>query len=94
MNESLQIQELPTFKTVCGREFCYTFKTMKLVRDEQHNCHVVYKTFADEYIYSFCNPFQDTFSDNTYNLISEEEAKHIFMPRLSQQNASELFSHR
>lgn len=78
-------------KTECGREFYFTFKTMKLVRDEKHNFHVVYKTFSNEYIYSFCNPFQDTNPADTYMLISETEAKAIFQKRLSPDNAYELF---
>ncbi len=78
-------------KTVCRKEFCPTFKTMKLVRDEKHNFHVVYKTFSDEYVYSFCNPFQDTNPADTYMLISETEARDIFLKRLSPDNASELF---
>jgi hypothetical protein len=65
---------------------------MKLVRDEKHNFHVVYKTFTDEYIYSFCNPFQDTNPEDAYMLISESEAKNIFMNRLSPDNARELFN--
>ncbi|MEJ8803236.1 hypothetical protein [Pontibacter sp. H249] len=65
---------------------------MKLVRDEKHNFHLVYRTYSDEYIYSFCNPFQDTFTADTYKLISEAEAKKIFLPRLSQDNVSELFN--
>jgi len=78
-------------KTVCGKEFCYIFKTMKLVRDEKHNFHVVYKTFSDEYIYTFCNPFLDANTADTYMLISEREAKEIFQKRLSPDNARELF---
>ena len=72
--------------------FGHSFKAIKLMRDEQHNFHVVYKTFSDEYIYSFCNPFQDTLSAHAYKLISEEEAKAIFLDRLSQENARELFN--
>jgi hypothetical protein len=81
-----------TLRTICGREFCYVFKTMKLVRDEQHNFHVVYKTYSDEYIYSYCNPFQDTNIIDNYVLISESEAKAIFLNRLSPDNARELFN--
>ena len=81
-----------TLKTVCGKEFCYVFKTMKLIRDEKHNFHVVYKTYSDEYIYSFCNPFQDTNTVDAYMLISESEAKAIFLDHLSPDNAHELFN--
>ncbi len=84
--------EVFALKTECGKEFGSIFKAIKLIRDEKHNFHVVYKTFSDEYIYSFCNPFQDTFSANTFKLISEEEAKKIFLSRLSKENARELFS--
>jgi len=79
-------------RTECGREYANMFKATQLMRDKQHVFHVVYRTYTDEYIYSFCNPFQDTGSDNTYRLISEAEAKRIFMQHLSQQNARELFN--
>ena len=92
MNQSLQHTEEQQLKTECGRVFDYIFKAMKLVRDEKHNFHVVYKTMSDEYIYSFCNPFLDTLAANTYKLISEDEAKKIFLPRLSSENAHELFT--
>jgi hypothetical protein len=92
MNANFQPQESSALKTECGKEFGHSFQAIKLVRDEQHNFHVVYKTFSDEYIYSFCNPFQDTLSAHAYKLISEEEAKAIFLNRLSQENARELFN--
>lgn len=91
--ENLYTQENQLMlRTECGREYANMFKATQLMRDERHTFHVVYRTYADEYIYSFCNPFQDTGSDNTYRLISEAEAKRIFMQRLSQQNARELFN--
>ena len=80
-----------TLRTECGKEFSYIFKAIKLVRDEKHNFHVIYKTFQNDYIYSFCNPFLES-SANTYNIISEEEAKSIFLYRLSDANAQELFA--
>jgi hypothetical protein len=92
MNTGFQSEELTTIKTACGKEFGNSFRAIKLVRDEKHNFHIVYKTFSNEYIYSFCNPFQDTSSEHAYKLISEEEAKVIFLNRLSQENARELFS--
>ncbi|WP_018479583.1 hypothetical protein [Pontibacter roseus] len=92
MNPNFQPQETTTLKTECGKEFGHSFKAIKLVRDEQHNFHIVYKTFSNEYIYSFCNPFQDTSSAHPYKLISEEQAKAIFLNRLSPANARELFS--
>lgn len=92
MKQRLENTEEQLLKTECGRVFDYIFKAMKLIRDEKHNFHVVYKTMTDEYIYSFCNPFQDTLAMNTYKLISEEEAKHIFMPKLTSENAHELFT--
>ncbi|NEM96926.1 hypothetical protein [Pontibacter burrus] len=92
MKQSLRNQEVQLLQTECGRVFDYVFKAMKLVRDEKHNFHVVYKTMTDEYIYSFCNPFQDTLATNTYKLISEAEAKKIFLPRLTSENAHELFT--
>ena len=92
MDQNLPLTEEQVLKTECGRVFDYIFKAMKLVRDEKHNFHVVYKTMTDEYIYSFCNPFQDTLATNTYKLISEEEAKNIFLPRLTSNNAHELFT--
>jgi hypothetical protein len=81
-----------TLRTECGKTFQNVFKAIKLVRDEQHNFHIVYRTFSDEYVYSFCNPFQDDMNTNAYRLISESEARQIFLPRLSQDNARELFS--
>ncbi|MCJ8165594.1 hypothetical protein MKJ04_12150 [Pontibacter sp. E15-1] len=81
-----------SLQTECGKTFGNVFKAIKLVRDEQHNFHIVYKTFSDEYIYSFCNPFQDDLFANVYRLISEPEAKRIFQRLLSQENASELFN--
>ena len=84
-------QEL-LIRTECGKEYSNVFKAIKLVRDEKYNFHIVYRTYTDEYIYSFCNPFQDTCAAETYKLISESEAREIFMPRLSQDNARELFS--
>lgn len=92
MISQLQHPAEQVLRTKCGKEFCYVFKTMKLVRDEKHNFHVVYKTFADEYIYSFCNPFLDTSTEDPYMLISETEAKAIFLARLSPDNAYELFN--
>jgi hypothetical protein len=92
MKQSLQHTGEQLLKTECGKVFGYTFRAMKLIRDEKHNFHVVYKTMTDEYIYSFCNPFLDTLATNTYKLISEEEAKQIFLPRLSSANAHELFT--
>ena len=92
MKQNLEHYENQVLKTECGREFDYIFKAIKLVRDEHHNFHVVYKTMADEYIYSFCNPFLDTLASNTYTVISEAEARRIFLPRLSGPNASELFT--
>ncbi len=79
-------------RTECGKTFENVFKAMKLVRDEKHNFHVVYKTFTDEYIYSFCNPFQDDLGTNLFRIISESEAKQIFQHRLSSENAFELFT--
>lgn len=81
-----------TLRTECGKTFENVFKAIKLMRDEQHNFHVVYKTFSDEYIYSFCNPFQDDLISNIYRIISEPEARQIFQHRLSQDNAQELFN--
>ncbi|MBX0334150.1 hypothetical protein K3G39_12975 [Pontibacter sp. HSC-14F20] len=92
MNTNFQPQEFTSIKTVCGKALGSTFKAIKLVRDEKHNFHIVYRTFSDEFIYSFCNPFLDTSSEHVYKIISEEEAKVIFMPLLSQENARELFS--
>ncbi|PRY10393.1 hypothetical protein CLV24_114122 [Pontibacter ummariensis] len=80
-----------SLRTVCGKEFGNVFKAIKLVRDEKYNFHVVYHTFTGEYIYSSCNPFQEEFEDNTYKLISESEARRIFLHRLSEDNARELF---
>lgn len=91
MNTNLQPQVSSALQTECGKEFGYCFQAIKLVRDEKYNFHIVYKTFSNEYIYSFCNPFQDTTSAHAYTLISEEEAKAIFQSRLSQENARELF---
>jgi hypothetical protein len=81
-----------TLKTECGKTFHNVFKAIKLVRDEQHNFHIVYRTYSDEYVYSFCNPFQDDIATNAYRLISETEARQIFLHRLSRDNARELFS--
>ncbi|WP_347159691.1 hypothetical protein [Pontibacter chitinilyticus] len=81
-----------TLKTECGKEFGNVFRAIQLIRDERHNFHVVYRTFSDEYIYSFCNPFQDTYAGNTYRLISKEEAMAIFMQHLTQDNFRELFN--
>ncbi|MEJ8756417.1 hypothetical protein WG947_05390 [Pontibacter sp. H259] len=92
MTQNLQHTDEQLLMTECGKVFSYMFKAMKLVRDEKHNFHVVYKTMTDEYIYSFCNPFHDTLAPNTYKLISEEEAKKIFLPRLTSANAHELFT--
>jgi hypothetical protein len=92
MENILLNYEESTLRTECGREFSYLFKAIKLIRDEKHNFHVVYRTFTDEYIYSFCNPFQDTISANTYKMISEDEAKKIFLHRLTAENAHELFN--
>ncbi|WP_439880355.1 hypothetical protein ACSX1A_14465 [Pontibacter sp. MBLB2868] len=90
--ENLYTNNVFTLRTECGKEYSNVFKAIKLVRDEKHNFHVVYKTFSDEFIYSFCNPFQDTHTADTYRLISEAEAKRIFLDRLSQANARELFN--
>lgn len=92
MNLNFQPQESTPIKTVCGRALDSTFKVIKLARDEKHNFHIVYRTFSDEFIYSFCNPFLDTPSEHDYRIISEEEAKAIFLPLLSAENARELFS--
>lgn len=92
MKENADIQQGLLLRTECGREYSNAFKAVKLVRDEKHIFHIVYRTYSDEYIYSFCNPFQDTYAADTYKLISEAEAKQIFMHRLSQDNARELFS--
>ena len=92
MEETLQSSIDFTLRTECGKTFGNAFKAIKLVRDEMHNFHVVYKTFSDEYIYSFCNPFQDEAATQAYKLIPESEARKIFQHRLSQDNASELFS--
>lgn len=92
MNPNFHPQVSSALRTECGKEFGYCFQAIKLVRDEHYNYHVVYKTLSNEYIYSFCNPFQDTFSTHAYKLISEEEAKAIFLGRLSQENARELFN--
>lgn len=92
MNTNFQPQASTSIKTVCGKELGSTFKAIKLARDGKHNFHMVYRTFSDEFIYSFCNPFLDTFSEHDYRIISEEEAKAIFIPLLSQENARELFS--
>ncbi|MBD1396578.1 hypothetical protein H9Q13_05320 [Pontibacter sp. JH31] len=91
MNTDLQPQESSAIKTECGKEFGHLFKAIKLVQDERHNFHIVYKTYSNQYIYSFCNPFQDTSSGHAYKLISEKEAKTIFLDRLSPENARELF---
>jgi hypothetical protein len=92
MHTNCQPEETSTIKTTCGKVFGHTFSAIKFVRDEQYNFHVVYKTFSGEYIYSSCNPFQDTFPEQAYKLISEEEAKAIFLNCLSQDNARELFT--
>lgn len=92
MKKSADIQQGLLLRTECGKEYNNVFKAIKLVRDERHNFHVVYRTYSDEYIYSFCNPFLDTYTADTYKLISESEAKQIFLHRLSQDNARELFS--
>lgn len=92
MTTNFQAKETSVIRTECGREFGYNFQAVKLVRDEQHRFHIVYRTFSDEYIYSYCNPFLDTFSEHAYKLISEEEAKAIFLPLLSQDDARELFN--
>lgn len=92
MEKTAATQQELLIKTECGKVYSNVFKAIKLVRDERHNFHIVYRTYADEYIYSFCNPFQDTYAAETYKVITEAEAKKIFMPRLSQDNARELFS--
>lgn len=92
MEKTLQSYVDFTLRTECGKTYENVFKAIKLVRDEQHNFHIVYKTYSDEYIYSFCNPFQDEFATQAYKLISESEARNIFLHRLSQENASELFN--
>jgi hypothetical protein len=92
MKATLTNQDDVLLQTECGRKYNNVFKAIKLIKDEKHTFHIVYRTYSDEYIYSFCNPFQDTFTADTYKLISESEAKHIFLHRLSQTNARELFS--
>ena len=92
MKQRLEQHEQQLLKTECGKVFDYVFKAIKLVRDEKHNFHVVYRTMSDEYIYSFCNPFLDSMAANTYKLISEDEAREIFLPRLTSANARELFT--
>ncbi|WP_161889149.1 hypothetical protein [Pontibacter russatus] len=92
MDTTLQSYVDFTLRTECGKTFENVFKAIKLMRDEQHNFHVIYRTFSDEYIYSFCNPFQDDMISNVYRIISEPEAKRIFQHRLSQDNARELFT--
>ncbi|MFD3003225.1 hypothetical protein ACFS7Z_22880 [Pontibacter toksunensis] len=92
MEETLQSYVDFTLRTECGKTFENVFKAIKLVRDEKHNFHIVYRTFSDEYIYSFCNPFLDELATNAYKIIPESEARKIFLHRLSQENASELFS--
>ena len=92
MDTTLQSYVDFTLRTECGKTFENVFKVIKLMRDEKHNFHVVYRTFSDEYIYSFCNPFQDESISNVYRIISKPEAKRIFQHRLSQDNARELFT--
>lgn len=92
MEHNAQIHEEMLLRTDCGKAYSNVFKAIKLVRDEKHNFHVVYRTYSDEYIYSFCNPFQDTSAAETYTLISEAQAKEIFLHRLSPDNARELFN--
>ncbi|GGG23649.1 hypothetical protein [Pontibacter amylolyticus] len=92
MNTNFQPRESTSIKTVCGRELGSTFKAIKLARDGRHNFHIVYRTLSDEFIYSFCNPFLDASSEHDYRIISEEEARAIFMPLLSPENARELFN--
>ncbi|PKV63594.1 hypothetical protein [Pontibacter ramchanderi] len=92
MMTDFQPKEHNAIKTVCGKQLDATFKAIKLVRDERHNFHIVYRTFSDEFIYSYCNPFLDTSSEHVYRVISEQEAKAIFLPLLSLENARELFS--
>ncbi|QCR23533.1 hypothetical protein [Pontibacter sp. SGAir0037] len=94
MNLNLQNNQYQTatLVTECGREFENTFKAIKLIRDEHHNFHIIYRTYANEYIYTFCNPLQDTYPNaHTFKLISEAEAKKIFLSRLSAENVRELF---
>ncbi len=62
------------------------------MRDERYTFHVVYKTLTDEYVYSYCNPLLESQVNHTYEVISETEAKRIFMQHLSQDNARDLFS--
>jgi hypothetical protein len=90
-NDLYQSNEV-ILRTECGKEYNNAFQAIKLIRDEKYNFHVVYKTFSGEYIYSSCNPFQNSNTSDTYKLISEEEAKRIFKHRLSLDNARELFS--
>ncbi|GAB3822560.1 hypothetical protein [Pontibacter rugosus] len=90
MKKSLNIQPEQTLRTECGRSIDHVFRAIKLMRDEKHNFHIIYRTFDDEYIYSFCNPFLET-DTITYNIISEAEAKSIFLAKLSEDNARELF---
>jgi hypothetical protein len=91
MKVNLNTPEGQVLRTTCGKEYNSVFKAIKLMRDEKQNFHVVYKTFTDEFIYSSCNPFVETYVADTYKLISEAEAKVIFLQRLSQDNALELF---
>lgn len=77
-------------KTECGRTFGNLFKSMQLMRDEQHRFHMLYRTYQNEYIHSCCDPFAE---DDTirYTLISEEEARHIFLSRIAPAHAKDLF---
>lgn len=86
-----QQEQAMRLQTECGRSFSNVFKAIKLVRDEKHNFHIIYKTFQNEFIYTFCDPFQES-DVNLYQVISEQEAKNIFLPKLSPENALELFS--
>ncbi|RIJ43108.1 hypothetical protein D1627_04580 [Pontibacter oryzae] len=86
-----QQEQAARLQTECGRTFSNVFRAIKLVRDEKHNFHIIYKTYQNEFIYTFCDPFQES-DVNLYQVISEQEARNIFLPRLSTENALELFS--
>ncbi|GHA74179.1 hypothetical protein [Pontibacter akesuensis] len=90
MANNLRTSHEQTIRTECGRTFGCMFRAIKLMRDEKHWFHMIYRTFENEYIYAVCNPFLDS-DAITYHLISEAEAKRIFLPKLSADNARELF---
>ena len=92
MKTNASLHEATWLRTECGKVYSNVFKAVKLVRDEKYHFHVIYRTFSDEYIYSFCNPFQDADTGHVYKLISEQDARTIFLTRLSKDNARELFN--